>query len=175
MRAAEKLVVRLATVALAGMMLASSASAQAKPAADNLLSVLSAHGDLHMFATAARQAGMGKMLQQEGPFTVFAPSDRAFLNLSKEDREALMTHPGAMHLLLARYLTQGWATPSAGLKQQLTMAGVWLPADLRDGKWMVNSAELDAAAQHCSNGTIYVLNRFDPGLVHDAVEMTEQQ
>jgi hypothetical protein len=59
---------------------------------EDFFSTLQANRDLGMFVAAAQSSGMAKMLRGEGPLTVFALSDRAFINLRKEDREIRTEH-----------------------------------------------------------------------------------
>ena len=48
---------------------------------------------LGVFVDYMRAAGMGALLLGQGPFTVFAPTERAFQKLSVRDRDALLADP----------------------------------------------------------------------------------
>ena len=129
-----------------------------------------AQGSLNMFVTAVQSSGMAKMLRDEGPFTVFAPSDRAFFNLSKEDRERLETDHLAMHMLLSRYIVRGTvAGDAASLSSARTLMGVKLRTDEHQGTLYVNGSTLARAEIACGKGTLRVVDRFDPELVREAV------
>src|SRR5437764_10487058 len=102
--------VRIAVVfmMLAGMAIAQDVSREATAIqTQDLLTTAQADRSLAMFVTAVQSSGMAKMLREEGPFTVFALSNRAFANLPKEDRETLLTDRAAMHLLMAHYIARG--------------------------------------------------------------------
>ena len=159
--------------ALAAMLLLAGIALAQENQATDLLSAARAQGSLNMFVTALQSVGMARMLKEEGPFTVFALSDRAFVNLPKEDRDILTTHPPAMNLLLGRYIVRG-TVDAAGLAKARTLTGVKLHTDTRGEQFYVNGAEMKRAGTPCANGTMYVLDRFDPGLVHEAVQMGKQ-
>jgi uncharacterized surface protein with fasciclin (FAS1) repeats len=124
-----------------------------------------------MFVTAVQSSGMAKTLREDGPFTVFALSNRAFANLPKEEMEALLSNPAAMHVLLAHYIAHGSISQddTAELLSARTLLGVKLRTDIRSEGSYVNGARLNQTEIPCANGMIYVLDRFDPGLVHDAL------
>ncbi len=79
------------------------------------------------------------------PLTVYALSDRAFARLSPADRGTLMDHLPAMRALLSRYITRG-----------------------DDNRFDVRGAKQIP----CADGMIYVLDRFDPKMVREAVHAT---
>jgi uncharacterized surface protein with fasciclin (FAS1) repeats len=137
----------------------------------DLFSVIQSDHSLSMFVTAVQSSGMAKMLREEGPLTVFALSNRAFANLPKEDLETLLSNHAAMHVLLAHYIAHGSIPQddTADLLSARTLIGVKLRTDIRSEGSYVNGARLDQGEIPCANGIINVLDRFDPGLVHDAI------
>jgi uncharacterized surface protein with fasciclin (FAS1) repeats len=141
----------------------------------DLLSVARSDRSLAMFVAAVQSCGMAKMLRDEGPLTVFALSNRAFANLTKEDRETLLTDRAAMHILLAHYIVNGSvpADDPADLLSARTLVGVKLRTDLRSEGSYVNGAKLSPSEIRCLNGLIHILDSFDPGLVHDAVALAK--
>jgi uncharacterized surface protein with fasciclin (FAS1) repeats len=151
-------------------MLVAFALGQAQPQSADLLRAAEAEGSLNMFVTAAQASGLAKMLKEGGPFTVFAPSDRAFINLAKEDRDTLLNNHLAMHLLLSRYIVRGVVGgDAASLSSARTLMGVKLRADDHAGVLYVNAAQPRKSGIACRNGAIYVLDLFDPMLVHETV------
>src|SRR5271155_3363778 len=104
---------------LAGLVAAQEGSRTNAVPAGDLLTELRASHSLGLFASGIISAGPAKTLhEEEGPFTLFAVRNQAFANLPKEDRETLMTNPGAMHFLLAHYVVRGNVNveDSAGLE-----------------------------------------------------------
>ena len=59
-------------------------------AADNLVEVADKAGTFQTLLTAAKAAGLAHTLQEEGPFTVFAPTDDAFAKLPKHTLDDLL-------------------------------------------------------------------------------------
>jgi uncharacterized surface protein with fasciclin (FAS1) repeats len=153
---------------LALITVAAVAQVQSQPA--DLLTAASAESSLNLFAAAVRSSGLARMLKEEGPFTVFAPSDRAFINLAKEDRDVLDKNHAAMRMLLSRYIVRGEIGSDVGsLSSARTLMGVKLRTDDHNGTLYVNGTALRPSQIACSNGVIRVLNHFDPVLVHEAV------
>lgn len=66
----------------------------------NLLDTAAAQGSFVSFGKAVEQAGLGDVLRSAGPFTVFAPTDAAFANLS-EGKLASLMQPESRHELAA--------------------------------------------------------------------------
>lgn len=161
---------------LTGLAIAQDVSRE--PASDqerDLFSAVQSDHSLSMFVTATQSSGLAKMLREEGPLTVFAPSDRAFVTLLKEDRETLISNRAAMRILLAHYIAHG-SIPlddTVELLSARTLLGVKLRTDIRGEIAYVNGAKLDHSEIPCANGVIYVLDSFDPGLVHEAVALAK--
>jgi uncharacterized surface protein with fasciclin (FAS1) repeats len=141
--------------------------------AKDLLTTVRADRSLGFFDSAITSSGMAKMLNEKGPFTVFALSDHAFANLSKDDLGTLLANPSVMHVLLAHYIVRGAITKddTASLLSAKTLAGVDLRTDVRSEGTYVNGAKLSQSEIRCTNGMIHVLDSLDPGLVHDAVAL----
>jgi uncharacterized surface protein with fasciclin (FAS1) repeats len=161
---------------LTGFAIAQDVAAPAASGARDLLSVAQADRSLAMFVTAVQSSGMAKMLRDEGPLTVFALTNRAFANLVKEDREALMTNRASMHILLAHYIIHGSiaSDDTADLRSARTLLGVKLRTDIRSEGFYVNGAKLGQDGFRCENGMIHVLDSFDPGFVRDAIAMSRK-
>ena len=162
---------------LAGLAFAQDAAGDvASSSARDLLSVAQSDESLSMFVSAIQSSGMAKMLREEGPFTVFALSNRAFANLPKKDMEVLLTNRTAMHVLLARYIVRGNVSENntAELESARTLLGVKLRTDVRSEGEYINGAKLNQPGISCGNGMIFVLDRFDPALVHEAVSLANR-
>jgi uncharacterized surface protein with fasciclin (FAS1) repeats len=163
-----------AVMLLTGLGIAQELAVPAASEARDLLSVAETNRSLAAFVTVVQSSGMAKMLRDEGPLTVFALSNRAFANLLKEDRDALLTNRAAMHILLAHYITRGSiaSDDKADLLAARTLVGTKLRTDFHNEGFYVNGAKLGQTGIRCANGTIHVLDSFDPGLLHDALAMS---
>jgi len=78
-----------------------------------------------------------------------------------------------MNFLMGHYIARGsiGTDDPADLLSAKTIVGVKLRTDIRNEGSYVNGAKVTGADIRCANGTIHVLDSFDPGLVHDAVAM----
>jgi len=159
---------------LTGLAIAQEFAAPAASEARDLLSVAQADRSLAMFVTAVQSSGMAKMLRDEGPLTVFALSNRAFANLPKEDRQALLANRAALNILLVHYITRGSiaSDDKSDLLSARTLVGTKLRTDIHSEGFYVNGAKLGQTGIRCANGMIHVLDSFDPGLLHDALAMS---
>jgi len=164
-----------ALLLLTSVALAQEVSREASNQSRDIFAVALADNSLSMFVTAVQSSGMVKMLREEGPFTVFALSNRAFTNLPKGETEALLSNRAAMHTLLTHYIVRDNISDGAELSSARTLAGVKLRTDVRSEGYYVNGAEFEGNKIECVNGIIYVLDRFDPGLLHDAVSLAEKR
>jgi uncharacterized surface protein with fasciclin (FAS1) repeats len=156
-------------------LLAIMATAQGRKsiAAGDVVSILQTKKSLGLFGTAVRLGGMTETLRGVGPFTVIAPADGAFAGLPKDDMRKLMTSPVAMNALLAHYVVHGKiaSNDAAGLSSARTLMGATLRAEGHNGNLRLNGARIVEGDIRCANGVVHIVDRFDPGLVREAVAM----
>ena len=141
----------------------SADAAPTAPAGDGLLALASINASLSGFAQAVEAAGLADELSAEGPFTVFAPSDRALEAAGGLD--ALAADPDALaerlsgHILPTRMLAADIFAPIS----IETLSGAEIEVDapvpgqvtVRSGdrRATVTAADLDA-----SNGVIHIID-----------------
>ncbi len=106
---------------------------------------------------AVKAAGLVDTLQGPGPFTVFAPTDRAFAasNAGSLDREALQR-------LVAYHVVPGQLTEDflEGMDvNHATLLGSSLNVDGSGGELRVNGAGVVRANLAASNGVVYAIDR----------------
>ncbi len=141
---------------------AKALAAQAKPVAGNVVAVLESAGRFKTMAKLLKISGLGPMLQTQGSYTLFAPSDKAF---TKEQVKKLQKSANRSELvqLLASHIVGGQRLPTSALKQMqqspLTMAGQVLTLANAEGKQQVNGIEIIGKSIPCSNGVIHVIER----------------
>ncbi|MDX1992220.1 MAG: fasciclin domain-containing protein [bacterium] len=73
----------------------------------NIIETLEADGRFTTLLTAIEAAGLTETLSGEGPFTLFAPLDSAFLTIPQEDLDALLDDPEALGQLLRYHVAEG--------------------------------------------------------------------
>ncbi len=63
------------------------------------------------FLTAVKTAGLTDLLTNGGPHLIFAPTDKAFASLPKDQLDALMADPKALGDFLSSYIVEGYYPP----------------------------------------------------------------
>jgi uncharacterized surface protein with fasciclin (FAS1) repeats len=102
------------------------------------------------------------MLQEKGPYTVFAPTDDAFKKLPKGTVENLLKPENKEKLgaILAYHVMEG-KVMAADVKtmKAKTANGAMLNVKVNGSKVMVNDANLVKADVKASNGVIHVIDK----------------
>ena len=128
----------------------------------NIVQNAAASADHTTLVAAVTAAGLGETLSGAGPFTVFAPTNEAFAklpagavdNLLKPEMKADLTS------VLTYHVVSG-AVKAADLKdgQKLkTVQGKELTVSIKDGKVMINGANVTIADVVNSNGVTHVIH-----------------
>lgn len=117
--------------------------------------------DFSMLVSLLQQADLVGVLQGEGPFTVFAPTNAAFealLDGLGVTPEALMAQPDLSKVLLYHVLSG--KVMSTDLQDGMTAAtvnGEEITVDLSDGV-KINDSVVSAADVEASNGVVHVID-----------------
>jgi len=127
-----------------------------------LTDLVVATDDLSTLRTAVVTAGLADALAGDGPFTVFAPQNAAFDALPDGTVDALLADSAREQLtgVLTYHVVAGKYT-SGDLRdgQTLeTLSGERLTVSIRDGRVMINDAEVVAADVMASNGVAHVVS-----------------
>ncbi len=122
-----------------------------------------AAGSFKTLATALTQAGLIDTLKGKGPFTVFAPTDEAFAKIAKKDLDALLKDKKKLTAVLTYHVVAGkvMAADVVQLKDGAkvkTVEGHELTVGLKDGKVMVDGANVVKTDIEASNGVIHVID-----------------
>ena len=117
-------------------------------------------GSFTTLAAALEAADLVSVLQGEGPFTVFAPTDEAFAKLPEGTVEALLADKEALARILTYHVVAGSVTSDAvvGLSSAETVAGIEAPIEVRMGNVYVAGAKVVTADVHASNGVIHIID-----------------
>ncbi len=108
---------------------------------------------------AVKAAGLEKTLTEEGPFTVFAPTDEAFAKLPEGTIEALLADPEKLKKVLLYHVVSG-AVPSSQvvqLKKAKTVGGSMVAVNTKDGV-KINDARVIKADIEAKNGIVHVID-----------------
>jgi len=128
----------------------------------DIVDVASASADHTTLVAAVKAAGLVETLKGAGPFTVFAPTNAAFNALPAGTVESLLTPEKKADLtgILTYHVVAG-SVKAADLKDGQvvkTLQGGDLKVSIKDGKVMINGANVTAADLSSSNGVIHVID-----------------
>ena len=124
-----------------------------------LVDVTSGAAIFSQLNTAIEAAGVRGMLESDGPFTVFAPSNEAFASLAPEQVEALMADPQALQRVVAGHIVPGrlGASDLMGGRVPPTLAGESLTVGA-EGSLRVEGARVVHSIP-TRNGVVHVIDR----------------
>jgi uncharacterized surface protein with fasciclin (FAS1) repeats len=136
----------------------SSVASQTKDIVDTAV----ANGSFKTLATALKAAGLVDTLKGAGPFTVFAPTDAAFAKLPAGTVETLLKPENRDRLrrVLTYHVVPGkvGSTDVTKLSTAKAVSGDTLNIAVKNGKVMVNNANVVTADVGASNGVIHVID-----------------
>ncbi len=126
----------------------------------DIVDIAVANGSFKTLVAAVAAAGLVETLKGEGPFTVFAPTDAAFAKLPAGTVEALLQDQAKLTAILTYHVVPGTvlAADVVKLTSATTVQGGTVAIATRDGKVMINGAEVLAADVTASNGVIHVID-----------------
>jgi uncharacterized surface protein with fasciclin (FAS1) repeats len=147
MKKALLTVIAIIAIGLSSNKLFAQTAAPAAPTGD-LIATLSGNSDYNVLAVAIRAANLGAALKGAGPYTIFAPSNTAFSNLSSGKLDSLLADPAKLATLLKGHVVEGkydkaailkaLATPPATLK---TLDGQTLTLGVSDKHLQITDAQ----------------------------------
>lgn len=142
--------------------LADTKATKTSRAADTIVGVASSNQNFSTLVTAVKAAGLVETLSGKGPFTVFAPTNAAFAALPQGTVEMLLKPENKAKLV--KVLTYH-VVPSKVMAKDVkagnvkTVEGSEFTVTVKDGKVMVNNANVVATDVAASNGVIHVIDR----------------
>jgi len=149
-------------LAAAGWMALSSAAVAAEPAKD-IVDTAVAAGQFKTLAAALTAADLVDTLKGKGPFTVFAPTDEAFAKLPAGTLETLLKPENKQKLveILTYHVVSGkvMAADVVKLKEAKTVQGKAAKITVKDGKVMVDAANVVKTDIVTSNGVIHIIDQ----------------
>jgi uncharacterized surface protein with fasciclin (FAS1) repeats len=108
-----------------------------------------------------KSAGLAETLSGEGPFTLFAPTDRAFRKVPKRKLRALGKDKAALRRVLLFHAVSGSydAAELIRMRSVPSLAGPRLHVRKRGRNARVAGAKVVQADVEASNGVIHAINR----------------
>jgi uncharacterized surface protein with fasciclin (FAS1) repeats len=153
---------RVSAIALAVMLMCgASAFAAEKPEKpkDIVDTAVSAEGFKTLVA-AVKAADLVNTLKGKGPFTVFAPTDKAFEAIPEKDLQALLKDKKALTGVLTYHVVPAkvMAADVVKLKSAETAQGDTVEIKVKKDEVFVNNAKVIKTDIVCSNGVIHVID-----------------
>lgn len=132
------------------------------PAAKDVVDIAIGSPDHTTLVQAVTAAGLVETLKGAGPFTVFAPTNAAFNALPAGTVDGLLKPESkdALTKILTYHVVSG-SVKAADLKdgqKVKTLQGEELTVSIKDGKVMINGANVTAADLEGSNGVVHVID-----------------
>jgi uncharacterized surface protein with fasciclin (FAS1) repeats len=133
---------------------------QAAPSKD-IVATARAAGQFHTLTSLLKRAGLAKTLQGKGPYTVFAPTDRAFAKVPKATLDALAADKAKLRAVLLYHVAKGKLTAAKVVKRTSikTLNGQRVHVRVHGGNVYLAGARVTTPNVAASNGVIHVINR----------------
>ena len=130
------------------------------PAEMNIVETAVAAGQFKTLTSLLRQTGLDKTLAEGGPYTVFAPTDKAFAKVPKKTLDALASNPDQLKAVLLYHVADGEvkAADVASTSSVETLNGASLPIKANESVVRVGGAKVIQADVMASNGVIHVID-----------------
>ena len=130
------------------------------PGQPNVVEYLNSFDAFSTLRTALQAANLDGTLQGPGPFTLFAPTDRAFAKLPAGTVPGLLNDIPALTDILTYHVIAGefLAIDVAGLTSAPTLQGADVNFSNSRGMFMVNSSLIQVFDVQVSNGVIHVID-----------------
>jgi uncharacterized surface protein with fasciclin (FAS1) repeats len=144
----------------AAITLIAAAPASARQNQD-IVDTATAAGQFTTLTKLIKRAGLVSALREPGPYTVFAPTDKAFAKVPKRKLRALARDKAKLKSVLL-YHVVAKRLPAAKVverKGAKTLNGKRVRFRVRGGDVFVNRAKVTTADVLASNGVIHVINR----------------
>ncbi|XP_068601285.1 periostin, osteoblast specific factor b [Brachionichthys hirsutus] len=133
-----------------------------KPAEKTMYEILTENGGYKIFLSLMEVAGLTDLLKQEGDFTLFAPSDKAFASMDEKDLALLMGDINALRAILLYHINNGIFI-GGGLETGVTnllksLQGSNIKVMSANNTMLVNSVTVPEYDVMATNGVIHFIN-----------------
>jgi uncharacterized surface protein with fasciclin (FAS1) repeats len=129
----------------------------------NIVETAASAGSFKTLLAAVQAADLGAVLQGEGPFTVFAPTDEAFAKLPEGTLEDLLKpeNKSKLQAILTYHVVPGKVLSSSVVERESiqTVQGQKARIHVDDGKVKIDDALITRADIDATNGVIHVIDR----------------
>jgi len=125
----------------------------------NIIETLGDSESLSVFLELVRIAGMEQMLRDQGPFTVFVPTNEAFSRVPKERMDEYRQDPDKLLLIVSYHVVPGQLTSEdlRSIGAVRSSLGTDLVFRSSDRGITVNSVPLVETDAFCTNGICHAI------------------
>lgn len=126
----------------------------------NVVEVLGSIGQFNTLAAALQATDLVATLESAGPFTVLAPTDKAFAKLGQETIDQLLANPEQLKSILLYHVIGGKVTALQAIKagQAATVNGAEVSFEVNKEGVFINDSKILAPNLPASNGVIHVID-----------------
>ena len=135
------------------------------PYTESLVEMSATIPRLRAFTAAISTAGLGSLLRNKGPFTIFAPTDKAFEKIPSDERAALLGDSARLADLLRHHVVSGRVKPPRVKRPRKVTPEFGEPLKLTasDRGFHVDEARIVKTNIRASNGVIHAIDTvLDP-------------
>jgi uncharacterized surface protein with fasciclin (FAS1) repeats len=132
-------------------------------AAAHVVELINNNPSLQTLSQAIDKADLEKTLEEGGPYTIFAPSDRAFAALPTATRERLLKteNRGLLRKILTYHVISGQIYANQLQSGEMaTEAGSYLNIDVDGAQVKVNEAQIVESDFKAANGVVHIVDRM---------------
>jgi len=117
-------------------------------------------GTFRTFVAAVKKAGLANMLNEKGPFTVFAPDDQAFNKISKREFLELLANKEKLAEILKYHIVLGkiMGVDIIKIDSVRTLQGLKINVDATFDRVLINESQIIKKDIDCFNGVIHIIN-----------------
>lgn len=150
----------LTAIALVAMLaFSTSVKAQSK----DIVDLAAGNDNLKTLVAAVKAGGLVDVLKSDGPFTVFAPTDKAFAALPEGTLESLLKpeNKGQLAAILKYHVVSGKVMSSdlSNGQKAATVQGEKVGVSIKNGTVKIDGAQVVMADVQAKNGVVHVIDK----------------
>ena len=144
---------------------ASTSAPMTNMATMDIVDTAMAAKNLTTLVKALQVAGLVETLKGSGPFTVFAPDDKAFSKLPAGTLDSLMADPAKLKMVLSYHVIPASVDAATAMSMSSPTSpptvegGTLQVTKARHNKLKINDATVTKADIHATNGIIHIIDR----------------
>ncbi len=126
----------------------------------SIVEIAQQSGRTNTLVEAIKAAGLEETLSGEGPFTVFAPVDKAFSAIPKDELDKILADPELLKRVLLYHVVNGRLSAADVVRDERldSLEGAELVVTPRDGAVMINAAKVVEPDIAADNGVVHLID-----------------